>query len=369
MLPDQMGFFYPNVDENKCVDCGLCEKVCAFNSDYETLQNFNEPVIYAARNTDPKVVSESQSGGVFFTLAEKILREGGIVYGAGYDEDFCVKHKRAETLENLSELRKSKYVQSDMVDCFHLAMRDIKEGRNVLFSGTPCQIAGLNAFLNLKKVDLGCLYTCSLVCHGTPAPQIWRDNLDYIEKKTGEKISGVNFRNKKLYGWRSHHETYTFSGSNKILTSRLYTDLFYKHLTLRYCCGSCHFSNFNRPSDISIADFWGIGKIKPEWEKEDKGVSLVIISTTKGQDLFDGVKDYFEYLPSNKEQCAQPNLLHSSELSSNRDAFEKEFLEKGFMYVAKKYGTIGIRYQIKRVIRAFSHLPQRISKFFKKRKL
>lgn len=208
MQPDVMGFLYPVVDNGKCVDCGLCEKVCAFNDHYDTSLNLPQPDAYAARHNDMKEVETSRSGAAFIAISDYILENGGVVYGAGYTDHFRVVHKRATTKEERDEFKGSKYVQSDMNTVFRQVKKDLKDGLTVLFSGTPCQTAGLNAYIGRKLREH--LILVDIVCHGVPGPNLWRDYIAYLEKKQGDKICWVNFCDKEQFGWAAHRETFKF---------------------------------------------------------------------------------------------------------------------------------------------------------------
>ena len=211
MQPDALGFLYPVVDESKCTNCGLCEKVCAFNDNYDTSLNFPEPIAYGARQINIDEVMKSRSGAVFAAIADYVLKQGGIVYGVGYTDHFRVVHKRATTKEECDEFRGSKYVQSDLNGTFRQVKKDLKDGLTVLFSGTPCQTSGLNSYIG-KKLRTN-LILIDLVCHGVPAPYIWRDYIALLEKQQGSPITWVNFRDKSQFGWRDHRdhrETFKF---------------------------------------------------------------------------------------------------------------------------------------------------------------
>lgn len=185
-------------------------------------------------------------------------------------------HKRATTKEERNEFKGSKYVQSDLDGIFRQVKEDLKQGNTVLFSGTPCQTAGLNSYIGNKLREN--LVLVDIVCHGVPGPYMWRDYLDYLEKKQGSKICWVNFRDKQEYGWAAHKETFKFvKGEGKMS----FTYLFYQNIMFRHSCGKCHFANTQRPSDITIADFWGWEKTDPEFNKDNKGVSLVLVNTEK----------------------------------------------------------------------------------------
>ena len=182
MVPDVMGFLYPKVDVGKCIECKLCERVCAFNEDYHNhLHNLSEPLAYGARHRNMREVETSRSGAAFIAISDVILKMGGVVYGAGYDEHFRVIHKRATTSIERDEFKGSKYVQSDLTGIFRQIKKDLESGFPVLFSGTPCQTAGLNSYIGAKLRPN--LYLLDIVCHGVPSPYIWRDYLDYIEKE------------------------------------------------------------------------------------------------------------------------------------------------------------------------------------------
>ncbi|MDO5526473.1 MAG: Coenzyme F420 hydrogenase/dehydrogenase, beta subunit C-terminal domain [Prevotella sp.] len=213
MEPDALGFLYPKVDVSKCTDCGLCEKVCAFNDNYDKSLNLPRPYAYAARHNDMDEIMKSRSGAAFVAISDYILEQGGVVYGAGYKDHFRVAHKRATTKEERDEFRGSKYVQSDLIGVFRQVKQDLKNGLTVLFSGTPCQTSGLNSYIGKKLREN--LILVDIVCHGVPGPFLWRDYIEFIEKKKGASITVVNFRDKEKYGWGAHHETFKFRGGIK----------------------------------------------------------------------------------------------------------------------------------------------------------
>lgn len=342
MQPDAMGFLYPVVDKDKCVDCGICEKVCAFNDHYDTSLNLPEPDAYAARHKDMSEVETSRSGAAFIAISDYVLENGGVVYGAGYEDHFRVVHKRATTKEERDEFKGSKYVQSDLGQVFRQIKKDLKDGLTVLFSGTPCQTAGLNSYIGKKLREH--LILIDIVCHGVPGPNLWRDYLAYLEKKQGDRICWVNFRDKQEFGWTAHHETFKFvNGGGKMI----FTYLFYQHIMFRKSCEKCHFTNIKRPSDITLADFWGWEKTDPDINKDDKGVSLILVNTEKGRKLFNAVKDRMTVIPAKLEDCLQPNLQHPSVPHPDRDKFEQDYAKHGFVYVAKRYGDMGWRYKLK----------------------
>ena len=288
MEPDILGFKYPKVDLGKCIDCGLCEKVCAFNDNYDKSLNLKEPEIYAARHKDIHEIETSRSGAAFIAISDYILENGGIVYGVGYKDHFRVAHKRATTKEERNEFKGSKYVQSDLDGIFRQVKEDLKQGNTVLFSGTPCQTAGLNSYIGNKLREN--LVLVDIVCHGVPSPYIWQDYLTYLENKYKSKIIKVNFRDKSRIGWSGHIESFVFANKNKVELD-VFKYLFGKNIMLRSSCGSCVFTNFNRPSDITIGDYWGWEKISKDFNDDNKGCSLLFINTIKGQIIFNKISN------------------------------------------------------------------------------
>lgn len=213
LKPDAMGFLYPEINADLCVDCGLCDKVCAFNDHYDTSNNLDIPEIYGARHKDMNEIESSRSGAAFIAISDYILEKGGVVYGAGWGNHFSVVHKCATTPSERDEFKGSKYVQSDVRGIFKRVRSDLKAGKLVLFSGTPCQTAGLNAFIGKKLREN--LILLDIVCHGVPGPRVWDEYLKYLEKKEKRQLVRVNFRDKSLFGWAAHRETFEYKSINK----------------------------------------------------------------------------------------------------------------------------------------------------------
>jgi coenzyme F420-reducing hydrogenase beta subunit len=343
MEPDDLGFVYPKINMELCTDCALCEKVCAFQNGYDTSCNLSIPEVYAVRHKNIRELETSRSGGMFIAISDYILEKGGVVYGVGYKDHFRVAHKRATTKKERNEFKGSKYVQSDLSDIFISVKKDLKDGLYVLFSGTPCQTAGLNEFIHKKYKEK--LFLVDIVCHGVPSPNIWRDYLKYTENKYKKKIIKVDFRDKSL-GWSTHKESITFEDKRKLVTD-IYTDLFYKHIILRPSCGNCKYTNTIRPSDITIADYWGWEKVDPEFNIDNKGCSLVFINSEKGKLIWNNIYSQVNYIPSELSKSMQPNLENPSILSIKSIEFEKNYLQNGFLYVVKKYGNLAWMTKIK----------------------
>lgn len=344
MLPDSLGFLYPVVDESKCTNCGLCEKVCAFNNSYDTSLNLLDPIAYGARQKSLDEVMKSRSGAVFAAISDNILESGGVVYGVGYTDHFRVVHKRATTKEERDEFRGSKYVQSDLNNVFRCVKKDLKDGFTVLFSGTPCQTAGLNSYVGSKLRSK--LLLVDIVCHGTSSPKVWEDYLSYIEKKEKSKIVNVNFRNKKIFGWNAHKETFDFeNGKTKWFRYR-----FYNEIHMRMSCQKCPFSNTKRPSDITLGDFWGYEKNLPSMHTDNYGCSMVYCNTEKGKEMFNTIKSSLIFQEVKLDMTLQPNLIHPTKQHRNRKVFEESYIKSGYEITSRKYGMMGYRYYIDKII-------------------
>lgn len=347
MQPDILGFLYPAVNNELCINCGLCNDVCAFHSHYDTADNLSEPEIVAARHKNIDEVMKSRSGAMFVALSDYILDNGGIIYGAGYAEHFRVIHKRASTKHERDVFRGSKYVQSDLTGIFRQVKTDLSDGKTVLFSGTPCQTAGLHSYIG-KKLRSN-LILVDIICHGVPAPNIWQDYLFYLEKINHSRIIAANFRNKAEFGWASHKETYRFL-NGKVISEDKFTFLFYEHIMFRHSCGKCHYTNIRRPGDITLGDYWGWERTSSTINADDKGISLVLINTDNGRKLFDKVRHKIDFIPVIGENYMQPALRKPFLDSPYRDAFEKDYADMGFDHILKKYGNTGWRYLGKRIL-------------------
>lgn len=342
MQADGMGFKYPKFDVNKCTNCGQCEKVCAFQFGYNIKENLITPDIYAVRHKRMSEIETSRSGAMFIALSDYILGQGGVIYGAGYKEHFVVSHKRATTKVERNEFKGSKYVQSDLDDIFTQVKEDLRDGLQVLFSGTPCQTAALHKVVPTKYRNK--LLLVDIVCHGVPAPKVWYMYLEYIKNKYSKTIEKVNFRDKSI-GWATHKESFILHNQQKIF-SDTYTFLFSKHIILRPSCGNCKYCNITRPADITLADYWGWEKTDRNFNADNKGCSLVFVNTPKGKSYWEYLKDNINYIPTEITKCLQPNLQHPSVLSEESDNFEKLFIQKGFKAVALRYGNTSIRYKL-----------------------
>jgi len=290
MKDDNEGFLYPIVDYNICIKCKRCVNVCPINNN---IKSYNTPIAYACYNKDENIRLNSSSGGIFSLLAEKMIDRGGVVFGAVFNDNFEVEHKYIETKENIELLRGSKYVQSKIGTSYRQVKDFLESGREVLFSGTPCQIAGLKNYLVKAYSNL---LTVDLICHGVPSPYVWQKYIKFRENKAGSEISKITFRNKKM-GWKQFSVSFLFKNNteyNKIYSNDLYMTAFLKNISLRPSCYNCRFKTLNRPSDITLADFWGVQNIFPEID-DDKGASLIFINSQLGEKIYSEILDNIVY--------------------------------------------------------------------------
>lgn len=331
MKMNQEGFAYPIVDTTKCINCRRCLSVCpVMNSGI----NNSEPVAYAAKNIEEDVRMRSRSGGVFPALAEYILSVNGVAYGAVFDDDFSVKHVRADNFDECRPMQGSKYIQSRMHGVLNSILKDLDAGRFVLFSGTSCQVQAIRRAIPKRFHDN--LFLVDIVCHGVPSPLIWQNFIQMVATQNKGKITSVNFRNKYKYGWKEHVETVEVSGVER--DSRIFTNFFYNHLILRPSCYECAYKNYVHPGDITLADFWGIDTAVTGFN-DDKGVSLVLVNNARGGALLSAISDKLLLVEVNKENCMQPPLKGNFVCPSARKKFWRDYSSRGIEYVCKKYGV------------------------------
>jgi len=334
MQEDDKGFKYPDVDKEKCIECGLCEKVCPIivNKKVE-----NKPISYACFCKDDNIRENSSSGGIFTILATEVIKDNGVVFGAGFDEDFNVRHIMVENLKDLGKLRGSKYVQSDIKGTYKKAKENLEMGKKVLFTGTPCQIEGLKTFLQKNYKNL---YTQDIICHGVPSPKVWREYKKLREKIDKQRPQEINFRNKDN-GWKYFNLKFQYEKGKSYKKNQcndLYMKIFLQDLSLRDSCYSCSFKKYNRNSDITLADFWGIKNVIPDID-DNKGISLVIVNSKKGQEMINNIKDKIMYkeVDLNIALKYNQNMIKSVKENNNREKFFHNLGKKDLDKVANRY--------------------------------
>lgn len=279
---DDEGFLSPHIDEKRCVECGMCEKICPNN--HELFYNDISEVYGMKYVLNDKVLKLSASGGAFVALAEYVLNSQGVVFGAAYDKNIDVSHIYIEKKEELYRLQGSKYIQSDTQKTYSQTKNFLESGRLVLYSGTPCQIAGLRAYLNKEFENL---ITVDLICHGVPSPLSFRKYKIWLENKYKSKIVTYDFRNKDLFGWGNAYSLkLTLENGVKYLKVMRdpYFNNFIKNNSYRNCCYECIYSTNKRCGDFTIGDFWGVDKKYPEFN-DNKGVSAVLINNAKAEKI------------------------------------------------------------------------------------
>lgn len=339
MAADEEGFLYPEVDESQCTHCGICVSVCPFHPD-KLNQSIPAPAVYAVKHKDDEVRMSSSSGGAFSAISDYVLESDGVVYGAAYGEKFQVQHIKAMNKEERNQLKGSKYVQSYLGNVFPEIRLELKRGKIVLFTGTPCQTAGLRAFLQNDNTER--LILCDVVCSGVPSPLIWEEYLALIQNKVRAGLKDFRFRHKRK-GWHSSRVYTEFADGETFFDKPLiniFSHLFAQHLADRPSCQACVYTNFSRPSDLTLADFWGIEQYMPAFD-DNKGVSLVLVNTKKGKEVFERIKKDIIYEKSNVSECKHRNLKSPTKPSPRREKFWQDYWEHGFEYVAKKYTEYG----------------------------
>ena len=331
MEPDAEGFLRPVIEKDSCVNCGVCQKVCPILSPLH-LSPPAETTAYAAYNLDSYIRWQSTSGGVFSALCEWTMDRGGVVFGAVYNEDFTVRHCMIDRETELWRLRGAKYAQSDLADCFSQVKACLTHGQHVLFSGTPCQIAGLQKYLGKSWETL---LLVDVVCHGVPAPAVWEHYIHYrgLQDADGARPTAINLRSKES-GWPGYSVQFDYKGYSRYLVKNFgdpYLRSFVGDLCLRPCCYNCQFKGISRISDFTLADYWGIERQFPELH-DGKGTSLIMIHSIKAKRIWEELRPQFRCQEVDPERAIveNPSAIKSSVLPKNREAFMSRFAHEDF---------------------------------------
>lgn len=355
MKPDAEGFLYPAVDQTLCISCDLCEKRCPAGKTHEEVK----PLVLGAQNKDAGVRRDSSSGGVFTALARKTIREGGVVFGAVFDEALRVEHIGAFDEAEFAGMRGSKYVQSDCAEAIAHAAQLLDRGIPVLFSGTPCQIDGLLARVGKKNRDK--LLTVDFVCHGVPSPGVFASYIDELQKKHGKRVTGYAFRDKR-FGWKNFAAVATFEDGSEhagTQTEEPYLYGFLQNLYLRPSCAGCtNLRGTRHVSDITMADLWGAQEICPERD-DDTGLSLLLINTQKGRKALEDCASQITTFSASTQGLLRfnPSIEEPAKMHEKRAAFFKAFKKNGFdsVHVMKLLQGPG---KAERILRRIAHLPK-----------
>lgn len=332
MSPDKEGFVFPVVEVSLCVECGLCEQRCPVRM---VRKRDATPMCYAAKSNDDRLVMESSSGGLFSEFALSVLGRGGAVFGAAYvGENLDVKHIAVESIDDLCKLRGSKYVQSEVGEVYCRVKEVLECGRLVLFSGTPCQIAGLKAYLG-KGYDK--LLTVEVICHGVPSPKLFTELKREMTERHGTLLA-ISFRDKSE-GWSSRAVTGWYASGERVRERGDLNDYFrafIAHLTLRHSCEDCQFNDGKSEADVTLGDFWGVDSILPEMN-DDVGVSAVILHTEKGVVEFGRLKCYKHKVHLCDVSFCNPSYRASRKADKSRNAFMSLVLDRGLHIATRKY--------------------------------
>lgn len=324
------GFFYPVINTEKCIECGACKNTCPVievkKSQYINLDNTQCFGSYSLNN---EIRIKSSSGGIFSELAIEILNSGGFVVGATLDEDMNVVHTIVDRLSELYKLRGSKYVQSRIGLLYSEVEKKLKNNKQVLFTGTPCQVSGLKKYL---KIDYHNLYLVEFICHGVPSSTSWNLFLNELKTKYNSDIKSVKFRDKK-YGWKNYRLYIEFKNKNysAIRSTGSWLNPFEKNIFLRNSCYECKFKYDNSDADIILGDLWGASSIDTEFDSE-LGSSVVIVRTEKGQELFKKISEkiFSKQIDLNEVIKFNKALIKSETKHKDRNKFVNKQFEIGF---------------------------------------
>ncbi len=351
MMEDTEGFLYPQVNRDACLNCGLCDSVCPLPKRDKQEYKCNSLNAYVAHySSDDRIWYNSSSGGVFTAITDFVFENKGVVYGAAYNKKWEVIHASAKTKDEAIRFRGSKYVQSRLNDTFKDIKSNLLSGQLVLFSGTPCQVAGLRSFL---KKDYENLITVDLLCHCVPSPRLFRDYINYIQTKYKKSISKINMKDKTL-GWDKFQtpRIYFDDGSSifNVKSTRLWETIFYSHIAVRPSCYHCRFSNLNRVGDITIGDYWGVEKYHPEFFVSN-GASIMLINSVKGQDLFSEISQYLKCEKTDPIKALPKSLVYSVTPHPMREQFWNDYETTDFYHICKSYFGLGILNCIRKGVR------------------
>lgn len=342
-------FSYPVIDTALCIECGKCEKVCRFKDEKNTQSN---TLSAFAVKADDETRAESSSGGIFTLITDEVLSSGGTVFGAVYDEKMNVIHAAAGNKEERNRMRGSKYVGSDTSAVFEQVKNELTGDKQVVFSGTPCQVSALKSYLGREYDNL---LLIDIICHGVPSPEIWKSFVKLMEKKYGKKITDYRFRNKAV-AWREYSPLVSFEDGSTAAADDLngaFIEVFRYELCLRPSCTACRYTSVHREGDITIGDFWGIEKQLPEID-DNKGISAVTANTEKGRGFLESIKAEGTFTPCTQEMIAagQVNMKKCSVISPKSEDFLGIYQKDGIEKALKKYTRTGMTRKTKDFIKS-----------------
>ena len=357
MEADEEGFAVPVVDGDKCIDCGACLRICPVRN-AEAVREKEEPRFFVARHQDPEVLFHSTSGGAFTALSDAVLARGGVVYGVDFGEDLEVCHVRTDDRAGRDRMRYSKYVQSRLDDEIYRQIgEDLKAGRDVLFTGTPCQTAAMRSVFG-KQAHL---YLVDLICHGVPSPLLWKAYRETLEQENGAPVVWASFRTKENGWFRGQYQIYyKVKGREERLEDTRFFEMFFRsRYVLRESCHACPWSSTRRAADLTIADYWGIEKFSEAW-CDRRGVSLIMVHTPAGRELLHRSRNLLTEERDREEALSQQMRLSSPAVRpDDREEFWKLFYAKGFGRAAEEMIFRGMQREIR------AHLTDKILPFWR----
>ena len=292
------------------------------------------------QHKDKDIVLNSSSGGVFTALSDYILKMQGVVYGAIFDEGFMIRHDRATEPLERDRQRGSKYVQSNMDKIMQLIAADLDAGKKVMFTGTPCQVAGVRNYVTIRRKNMDNLYLCDFICHGVASPKVWHDYVKYLMRVFDNKLEKYRFRG-KLEGWHNFYPEIVANSADVSLRYKDKNSFFRMYATCyinRPSCYSCKFTEYNRYSDLTLADFWNVKAVAPQLDN-NTGTSQVMVNTAKGEEWYNKCNLEFNFIECGKKDVWQPHLEYPNEIPAKRNLFWQEYEEKEYEEMLKKYGS------------------------------
>lgn len=355
---DKEGFLYPIIDEEKCISCHACERVCFYQTGKEEVKDRLASLqAYAVKAKEETLRFVSQSGGAFGTVANHVIHEGGIVYGCVFDDVGVARHVRATSFEDLANIHGSKYVQSDLRKIFLQVKQDLQTAKWVLFSGTPCQVMGLRKFLHRTHDNL---LTIDIICYGVPSPLVWRDFLAYHSKKSYGTLKKIEHRAKQ-YGWHKCLSKLTYE--HKTIVTDGWNFFWGSALAIRPSCYYCRFTNLDRPGDLTVGDCWGAEKKMPQFD-DNHGISMVLLNTHKGLKIYQSIQDEFDARTIDIEEYKQPRLRIPVEMPSNRNLFWRDYADLTTSAFIKKYARYSFKQRMRRFLAQITLLRNFYKRFF-----
>lgn len=358
MQEDAYGFFYPKIEKDICIECGRCIAKCAFVH-YKQFMNMTSNEVYAAAVKERPLIDLSASGGIFAGLAKLFISEGGVVFGAAWQNDFTVKHIGIDSINDLSKLQGSKYIQSDIHECLEEIEKKVKTGRPVLFSGTPCQVATVKSYIGSNYSNF---YTIDLICHGVGSNMLFQEDIAYLENKYKSRIKAISFRSKSK-GWGTSGDI-TLENHRSVAYSAVNSPYYYYYLgnaIFRDSCYHCPYATGERVGDITIGDYWGIETAHPDVQFDiDRGVSCLLVNSHKGVILFNKSRNLFSLYNSSFAKISERNgqLVSSCKMPDARSVIIHKYMTGGYTELVKYWEKTTLHRRV--LLTAKNLLPKKL---------